>query len=136
MNIGHAAKQSGLSSETIRYYESVGLITPSSRGANGYREYNEDKIRELNFLRHARQFGFSLEDCKTLLGLYKNPDRRSSDVHELVAEKLTEIERRIVELQSMKRVLEEMSGQCPNNEEASCTIIDSLARIDGEKGYE
>jgi MerR family copper efflux transcriptional regulator len=132
MNIGEAAKQSGLSSKTIRYYESIDLIVPSARRDNGYREYSESKVQELIFLRHARQFGFALDECKQLLALYTNPGRQSRDVHNLVAEKLADIELRIAELKNMKRVLEEMSGQCPNDEGAACAILDNLARPDEE----
>ena len=127
MNIGKASKQSGLTSKTIRYYESIGLVEPSSRRDNGYRDYSADKVRELVFLRHARQFGFSLEECQKLLMFYNNPNRKSKDVHNLVAGKLVDIEQRIADLQVMKQVLEGMSGQCPNDEGADCTIIDSLA---------
>ena len=130
MNIGEAAKKSGLSTKNIRYYESVGLVMPSHRQDNGYREYDADKLRELVFLRQARQFGFSLDECKKLLGLYRNPGRRSHDVHELVEGKLANIDQRIAELMAMKTVLEEMSGQCPNDDGAECSIIDALAGLD------
>lgn len=127
MNIGDAAAYSGLSSKTIRYYESVGLVEPSTRRDNGYREYSEEKLRELVFLRHTRQFGFDLKECKTLLDLYRDPQRRSQDVHEVVADKLHDIEQRINELQTMKTLLEAMSGLCPNDHGAECAIIDALA---------
>jgi len=133
MNIGEVAKQSGLTSKTIRYYESIGLVTPSSRRSNGYREYTDSKVGELIFIRHARQFGFGLDDCKKLVRLYGNPKRRSKDVHNLVSEKLIDIEQRIEDLQTMKKVLEEMSGQCTNDEGADCAIIEGLAgkKLDG-----
>ncbi len=127
MNIGEAAKKSGLSAKSIRYYEGMGLVLPSFRKDNGYREYDGDKLQELVFLRHARQFGFSLEECKRLLGLLRDPNRRSQEVHELVANRLADIDQRIADLLAMKRVLDEMSGQCPNNEESKCSIIDTLA---------
>lgn len=127
MNISQAAEQSGLSSKTIRYYESIGLVTPSYRRENGYREYGQEKINELIFLRHARQVDFSLDECQRLLALYSNPKRRSQDVHELVTAKLIDLEQRITDLQSIKQVLEAMSLQCSNNEGADCAIIETLA---------
>lgn len=135
MNIGQAAGQSGLRAKTIRYYESINLLKPPARKDNGYREYSDANVQELVFLRHARQFGFGLDDCKKLLELYDNPKRRSQEVHDLVADKLTDIEQRIADLQAMKTVLEEMSGQCPNDEGADCAIIDTLAgaTLVGEK---
>ncbi len=127
MNIGEVAKKSGLSARNIRYYESVGLVLPSERRENGYRQYDAGKLRELLFLRHARQFGFSLEECSRLLSLFRNPNRRSQEVHSLVADKLTEIDQRIADLQALKQVLAEMSGQCANDEGADCSIIEALA---------
>ena len=73
MNIGQVAKQSGLSAKTIRYYESIALIPAPTRQANGYRAYSAAALSTLQFLRQARQFGFSLDECRQLIGLYQNP---------------------------------------------------------------
>ncbi len=127
MNIGEVAKKSGLSARNIRYYESVGLVLPSDRRQNGYRQYDDGKLRELIFLRHARQFGFSLDECSRLLSMFRNPNRRSHEVHSLVEDKLEEIDQRIADLQALKQVLAEMSGQCANDESADCIIIETLA---------
>ncbi len=127
MNIGQVAKQSGLSAKTIRYYESIDLIPPPTRQANGYRDYNHTALSALQFLRQARQFGFSLEECRELVALYQNPQRRSAEVHALVEDKLVEVERHIKELRSIKKLLTELVSSCPNDEGSDCEIINALS---------
>jgi Cu(I)-responsive transcriptional regulator len=127
MNIGEAARTTGLSAKTLRYYESIGLLPGPRRQANGYREYDVSSVNRIKFLTQARYFGFSIGECRQLLQLHDNPTRRSAEVHELVEEKLREVSRRVDELQTMHAVLSELIGTCPNNENADCAIIDSLA---------
>ena len=130
MNIGQVASQTGLDSKTIRYYESIGLVSEPPRLANGYRDYDDEHIRQLVFLRQARQFGFSIEECRSLLELWINPQRRSAEVHELVADKVKDIDQHMRELRAMKKLLVDLMGQCADDENADCAIIDHLA---GEK---
>ena len=127
MKISEVAARTGLDAKTIRYYESIALADLPRRLANGYRDYSEANVRQLWFLRHARQFGFSIEECRELLALWGNPRRRSAEVHELVTEKLQDIDRHISELQEMKAVLSELLAACPGNDSPECAIIDKLA---------
>lgn len=127
MNISQAAKISGLSAKTIRYYESIELISPASRGENGYRAYTHKDLEVLRFIQRARATGFSVDECRQLLSLYLNPRRHSSDVKELVQEKLQRVEEQIAELQHMRATLEQLIQHCPGNEAAQCGIIDTLA---------
>lgn len=128
MNISEAARQSGLSAKTIRYYESQGLIAAPVRGENGYRDYREQDVNLLKFLNHARQVGFSLQECKTLLGLYLDPGRQSKHVKVLVMEKLDELEEKITNLRSMKKTLAGLAERCAGDEGPECAIIETLAR--------
>lgn len=128
MNISEAARLSGLSSKTIRYYESVGLVKHPKRGENGYRDYQTRDIDILIFLNHARQVGFSLQECKQLLQLYRNPQRQSAHVKSLVLEKIEEIEEKLKYLHRMKATLTDLAEQCAGDEGPSCAIIDTLAR--------
>ncbi len=84
MNVGDAAQRSGLPAKTIRYYEEIGLISPS-RAGNGYRDYSGDDIHRLAFLRRARNLGFSIDDCRQLMALYQDRGRASQDVREIAA---------------------------------------------------
>jgi len=127
MKISEVAFRTGLDAKTIRYYESIGLVDSPRRQANGYRDYGEGNVRQLWFLRHARQFGFSVEECRELLALWANPQRRSSEVHKLVTEKVQNIDRHICELQEMKTLLSELLEKCPGDDNPECSIINKLA---------
>ena len=69
MNIGQAAKLSGLTVKTIRYYSDIGLIRPEVNERNGYRDFSEVDLAKLQFIGKARKFDFSLDDCRNLLAL-------------------------------------------------------------------
>ncbi|MEM1201034.1 MAG: Cu(I)-responsive transcriptional regulator [Pseudomonadota bacterium] len=127
MNIGAAAKASGLPAKTIRYYEDIGLITPD-RKANAYRDYSDDHVHKLRFIQRARSLGFSVEDCRQLLSLYEDTGRASSDVKLLAQEHLSEIERKITELTSMHDVLNHLVKACRGDNRPDCPIIDRLAK--------
>lgn len=83
MNIGQASKHSGISAKMIRYYEEIGLLEAAQRSASGYRIYSETDLKTLNFLKHARELGFSSEQMKELISLWKNTDRHSAEVKAL-----------------------------------------------------
>ena len=127
MKISEIAKQTGLSAKTIRYYERIGLVDSPPRQDNGYREYAAAHVQQLGFLRHARQFGFSIEECRELLNLWANPNRRSAEVCSLVTDKVRDIEKHIRELRNMKKVLTELLAKCPGDDNPECAIIDQLA---------
>lgn len=126
MNISQTATETGINAKTIRYYESIGLIPQASRKANGYRDYDATDLKQLRFLCRARDFGFSIEDCRALLSLYQNPERKSAEVHEVVEKKLQDVDERIGELQSMRSLLAKLISDCPNDAQAECAIIDSM----------
>ena len=128
MNISAAAKASGLSSKTIRYYEDIALIQAPARGANGYRHYDEGAVDELRFVHRSREVGFSVEECRQLLELYSNSGRHSAHVKDLVLEKCEQIEQRIVDLRNMNTLLRDLAGQCSGDEGPDCAILDELGR--------
>lgn len=127
MNITQIAKQTSLTPKSIRFYEQKGLITPPVRAANGYRQYNQNHVNELNLLHQSRAVGFSLPECKELLDLYKNPHRRSADVKQKTLAKITDIERQIHKLQQMKQQLTDLAKQCPGDNSEDCPIINGLS---------
>lgn len=126
MNISQVAEKTGLSSKAIRFYEEKGLITPPNRSLNGYRTYNSRNIEELTLLRQARLVGFTLEECKELLALFHNADRRSADVKARTLEKVSDIDNHIAELTQMRERLMELVALCPGDNGADCPIIDSF----------
>ncbi|PCI88600.1 MAG: Cu(I)-responsive transcriptional regulator [Hyphomicrobiales bacterium] len=125
MNIGQAAKQTGLNSKTIRYYEEIHLITPD-RQNNGYRDYSDQHIEILNFLKVARSLSFSIENCRTLLGMYHDENRASKDVKQLVAQQITELDEIIANSQKMKATLQHLSNNCHGDNRPQCAILDAF----------
>ncbi|MGD8176809.1 Cu(I)-responsive transcriptional regulator [Marinimicrobium sp. ARAG 43.8] len=127
MNIGEAARRCGLGNKTIRYYETLGLVVPK-RSANGYRDYRDEDVVQLRFLQHCRSVGFSLDECRELLTLYRDPNRRSAEVKALVMSHVEQVEAQLEQLEAMRTTLLAMANQCQGDEHAECAIIDSLAR--------
>ena len=128
MNIGAAATASGISRKMIRYYEEVGLLAEAPRSSAGYRVYNDACVQQLSFIKRARDLGFSLERIKTLLDLWQNSDRHSADVKALAEQYMTELDRDIQHLQSMRQQLAELLDQCHGDNQSACSILDGLAQ--------
>jgi len=126
MNIGAASEQSGLPVKTIRYYEDIGLVQPA-RGENGYRDFLDSDLQRLKFLQRARSLGFSIEECRELLSLYEDRNRASADVREITRAKIGEVDRKIAELKSLKRVLSDLVNACHGDDRPDCPIIDDLS---------
>ncbi len=127
MNIGLAAERSNLPTKTIRYYEDIDLIRPE-RALNGYRDYSNDDVHRLRFLQRARSLGFTIDECRTLLSLYDDKDRASSDVKAIALHKIEEIDRKMAELQSLRDTLSVLSKRCHGDDRPDCPIIDGLAK--------
>lgn len=127
MNIGEVAKRSGLNSKTVRYYEDIGLVQASSRSANGYRQYSQHDLEQLQFIQRARKTGFNLDECRHLLSLLNNQDRQSHEVKTLVMEKVNIVEQQIEELTLMRQCLIDLAKQCQSNEGTECAILDKLS---------
>lgn len=126
MNIGTAARQSGLPPKTIRYYEDIGLLT-ADRAANGYRDYSSEDVHRLRFVQRSRRLGFSVEECRQLLSLYTDRDRASADVKAIATEKLGEIDRKIAELTGLREMLGHLVETCQGDARPDCPIIDGLS---------
>lgn len=131
MNISEAARQSGLSTRTIRYYEDIELIAPAARGDNGYRQYSAAAVEELHFLARARDVGFDLSECRQLLTLLRDSSRHSRHARELVLEKSRQLQERIERLVAMQNVLEGMARRCRGDEGPECAILEDLAGSTG-----
>ncbi len=127
MNISEAARLSGLSSKTIRYYEDIGLVQAAERADNGYRQYQPREVEELRFLARARDVGFNLDECRQLLDLQRNEQRQSQHARELVLEKCRDIEQRISQLKDMQSQLQDLAARCQGDEGPDCAILDELS---------
>jgi MerR family transcriptional regulator, copper efflux regulator len=127
MNIGQASETSGVSAKMIRYYEQIGLIAPKGRTASNYRVYGEDEVHVLRFIRRARSLGFSLEETETLLKLWRDKSRESAAVKEIATHHITDLERRIAEMQGMVKTLRHLAHCCGGDHRPDCPILDDLA---------
>ena len=130
MNIGDAAKASGVSAKMIRHYESVGLFAGASRTDAGYRQYNDSEVGTLRFIRHARDLGFSLDQIRELLGLWQDRRRPSRQVKALAQAHLQELDQKLQELLAMKATLEHLVQCCHGDDRPECPILEILADTD------
>jgi Cu(I)-responsive transcriptional regulator len=128
MNIGEAARESGVTAKMIRYYESVDLLEPKGRTDAGYRIYGRQEVHTLRFIRQARHLGFSLDDIRQLLTLWQDRSRASAEVKAIALQHVAELDRRIAELSEMRNTLNHLADHCHGDERPDCPIIDELAR--------
>ncbi|WP_173934682.1 Cu(I)-responsive transcriptional regulator [Chelativorans sp. Marseille-P2723] len=126
MNVGEAARRSGLPAKTIRYYEDIGLVMPARLG-NGYRSYAEDDIHRLTFLKRARGLGFSIMECRHLLALYDDKGRASQDVLRIATAHVAAIEAKICELEGMRATLQKLIASCHGDQRPDCPILEDIA---------
>jgi len=126
MNIGDAARLSGVSAKMIRYYEEVGLIPSVSRTEAGYRIYKDADVYKLHFIRRCRDLGFSLSQAGELLSLWGNHSRHSADVKGIVESHINDLTLKIEEFQRMASILTTLSACCAGNEKPDCPILKAL----------
>ncbi|MCC7319835.1 MAG: Cu(I)-responsive transcriptional regulator [Rubellimicrobium sp.] len=128
MNIGAAARVSGVSVKMIRYYEETGLIPAPERTAAGYRVYGPREVEMLRFVRRARDLGFSLKEIAELLALWRDRARASADVKAIALAHVADLERRIGDMRAMAAVLSHLARTCHGDDRPDCPILDDLAR--------
>lgn len=126
MNIGQAAKASGLTAKMLRYYERIGLLAPAGRTGSGYRQYGAEDLRVLAFVRRSRELGFSLEEIRQLLSLWQDRQRASADVKALAKRHIAELDQKIGELTRLRSTLGELVSCCHGDASPECPILDSL----------
>lgn len=127
MNIGDAARASGVSAKMIRYYESIGLISPADRTESNYRVYGENDVHTLRFIKRARSLGFSMDETSALLALWQDKSRASGDVKRIALDHVENLETRIAELQEMRDTLQHLIHCCSGNNRPDCPILTSIA---------
>jgi Cu(I)-responsive transcriptional regulator len=125
-NIGQASDASGVSAKMIRHYEEIGVIPPADRTFANYRIYSQNDVHTLQFVRRARDLGFSMKQIQVLLGLWKHK-RTSREVKRVALEHVRELELKIREMEAMKRTLEALPEHCHGDSRPECPILDDLA---------
>jgi MerR family copper efflux transcriptional regulator len=127
VTIGEAASRSGVPAKTIRYYEQIGLIGAAERGANLYRSYTDADVEMLRFIGRARRLGFSVQDLKQLVALYRDRGRASADVKALALQHIGRIDRRLAELRTVRAALADLASRCHGDARPECPILEELA---------
>lgn len=130
MNIGQAAQASGVSAKMIRYYEQTGLIPAAGRTSAGYRDYSDRDVHVLQFIRRARDLGFSIAEISDLLQLWQDRTRQSADVKRLALSHITSLRKKITEMEQMAATLEKLAGSCSGDNRPDCPILADLEKND------
>lgn len=127
MNIGQAAKATGVSAKMIRYYESIGLIRPAARRDSGYRDLDDRDLNDLRFIKRARSLGFSVEEITKLLALWRDQARPSREVKAIAEQHVADLQARISEMQAMVDTLRHLARSCSGDARPNCPILADLA---------
>jgi Hg(II)-responsive transcriptional regulator len=126
LTIGRAAREAGVSIETVRFYERRDLIERPPKG-DGYRIYSAESVARIRFIKEAQQIGFSLSEIRELLALRADPSADCSDVQQQAMAKLEQVRRKIEQLQHIGGALETLIAACPGHGGLqACSILDAL----------
>lgn len=127
LKIGQMARQEEVGIETVRFYERQGLLSEPARKASGYRQYTDDAIIRLRFIKRSKELGFSLKEIAELIELRFDPDATCAEVKEQAQHKLIDIEARIRDLNKMKKMLQKLTTACKGNGSLEgCSILEAL----------
>lgn len=125
--IGAAARLSNVSAKMVRHYERLGLLSPVTRTDSGYRQYHQTDVRTLQFIKRARDLGFSIAEIAELVGLWNDRTRASASVKRIAQKHVNDLAQRIEAMQAMQRTLASLLTHCHGDERPDCPILDDLA---------
>jgi MerR family transcriptional regulator, copper efflux regulator len=128
VNIGDAARLSGVSAKMVRHYESLGLLPRVARTDSGYRQYSEADVHTLRFIKRGRDLGFSMDEIAELVGLWQNRRRASANVRRIAQKHADDLAQRIEAMQEMRKTLQHLIHCCHGDERPECPILEELAR--------
>lgn len=130
LTIGKLAELTGVSTDTLRYYEKMNLVTGTARSASGYRLYTPDAVKIVRFIRGAKELGFTLEEIQKLLTLKTSDQSTCAEIMKHTEAKISEAEKRIRELKEIKKVLKQLTQQCPadNTPSDECPILKHISK--------
>ena len=128
VNIGEAARLSGVSAKMVRHYEGLGLLARVARTDSGYRQYSEADVHTLRFIKRARDLGFSMEEIAELVDLWRNRRRTSASVRRVAQKHAEDLAQRIAAMQEMRQTLQHLIHCCHGDERPECPILEELAR--------
>lgn len=128
VQIGDAARLSGVSAKMVRHYEGLGLLGRVARTDGGYRQYSEADVHTLRFIKRARDLGFTMDEIGELVGLWQNRRRASANVRRIAQKHAADLAQRIAAMQAMQHTLQHLIHCCHGDERPDCPILDELAR--------
>ena len=129
LTIGHVARRCGIGVETVRFYERKGLVPQPDRTASGYRQYPEDTVRRIQFIRRAKEVGFTLREIKELLTMRVRPGTTCADIRAKAEGKLLDIDEKMGALRQMRRALKALVTECQGRGPVSeCPVLEALDR--------
>lgn len=132
LRIGALAKRAGTSAPTIRYYEEIGLLRPADRQSGGQRAYGEDDVKRLTFIRRCRDFGFSIEQVRSLTTLVRDRERSCLEARDLAREHLAAVRAKLGELRALEQSVEDFiaicEASCAGGPGPDCVILENLAK--------
>ena len=129
VNIGSAARLSGVSAKMVRHYEALGLLPAVGRTDSGYRQYSEAEVHTLRFIKRSRELGFSMEEIAQLVDLWRNRRRASASVKRIAQKHADDLAQRIEAMQAMQRSLGHLIHCCQGDDRPDCPILDDLAGL-------
>ncbi len=124
--IGEVSKFTGVNIETVRYYERIELMPKPDRTAGGNRQYNEPQLKQLFFIKRARELGFSIREIRALLAMALNTEFTCGEVHGMTIEHLASVQEKIVSLRRLEVALTDMAAECSRGDVPDCPILDTL----------
>jgi DNA-binding transcriptional MerR regulator len=131
LRIGALAERAGTNAPTIRYYEEIGLLQPAGRQAGGQRAYGEEDVKRLTFIRRCRDFGFSIEQVRSLVALVQDRERSCMDARDLAQEHLAAVRAKLNELRALERsiagFIATCDASCAGGPGPECSILEDLA---------
>ncbi len=131
LKIGGLAKRTGTNAPTIRYYEDIGLLPRPGRRDGGQRTYGDDDVRRLTFIRRCRDFGFHIEQVKTLASIMQDRDRSCMEVRDLARENLVSVRAKLVELKALERSIaafvDDCDAACAGGPGSDCVILKDIS---------
>lgn len=128
MNIGEVSKRSEVNSKMIRRYEELGIIPKAGRSLSGYRQYSENDVHILKFVKHARELGFSIKDVKQLVSLWRNKARTSAQVKVIALKHIQELEKKKQEIEAILSTLKTLTKCCNGDNRPECPILEGIKK--------
>jgi DNA-binding transcriptional MerR regulator len=126
MRIGTVADQAKVNTQTVRYYERIGLLGTPARRTNGYRDYPIETVQLIRFIKRAQKLGFSLTGARMLTGLRHGSGRKCATIRAIATSRLQDLEHRIADMRAMRRVLKQVVAACTNDDADRCPILQAL----------